>query len=145
MVLVHDDVAGPQLGEAAEHAATPGLRARRGGTSPAEQPVLGDHRQMELRCDEPGLQARLGERDLAGGRVPALRPVEPRVGPRPLPSWLASQPGYVEAAEVVREPLSFAAPGERHHHPVVRSRELLELGLRLLDPACLDVGSLGAE
>ena len=50
VVLVDDDVAGAQVGEAAQHAA-PALRpARSGRAAAAEQPVLGDHREVELRA-----------------------------------------------------------------------------------------------
>ena len=51
----------------------------------------------------------------------------------------------LQAAQVVRGALALAAPGERHDRPVARPRQLLELGLGLLDPARGDVGGLGAE
>ena len=102
--------------------------------------MLGDHREVELGRDEARLEAGLGQRDPPGRGVGA-----PGVGDRSVPAWLASQPGDVEAAEVVREPLAFAPPRERDHHPVVRARQLLELGLGLLDPAGLNVRGLGPE
>ena len=61
MILVHDDVAGAQIGEAPQHA-SPALRAPVGNRPPAsEQPVVGDHRKVELRSDEPALKPCVGE------------------------------------------------------------------------------------
>ena len=70
VVLVHDDVAGPQIGEAPQHAAAPRRAPVRDRAPAAEQPVLGDHREVELRRDEAGGQARVSERDRAVRRLP---------------------------------------------------------------------------
>ena len=53
VVLVHDDVAGAQIGEAAQDAAAVGALGALRRPAPAEQPVLGDHGELELRGDEP--------------------------------------------------------------------------------------------
>ncbi len=77
VVLVDDDVPRAQVGEAPQHPAPARAIRTLGGAPPAtEQPVLGNHGQVELRGDEPGLQPRVGERDQAGTVVggAVLRP-----------------------------------------------------------------------
>ena len=99
VVLVDDDVAGAQLGEAPQHAAAADPRPPVRSAAPAaEQPVLGDHREVELRRDEALLEPRLGQRDPPGGRRRARRAV--------------AEPVDLEPAEVVGGPLALAAPGE---------------------------------
>ena len=56
VVLVHDDVARAQLGEGAQRPApAPGARAPVGalGTPPAQQPVLGIHRELQCGATKP--------------------------------------------------------------------------------------------
>ena len=62
VVLVDDDVARAQVGERAQRAAA---RCRAGAllalAAAADQPVLGDDRELELRRDEAVAQTRLDE------------------------------------------------------------------------------------
>ena len=130
VVLVDDDVSRAQLGEAPQHAAAPHAPRALGRAPAVEQPVLGDHREVELRRDEARLQPCGGERDLpAGGRRVVV----------------GSEPADLQPAEVVGDPLALAAAGEGDHRPVARARELLELWLGLLQAAGGDVRRLGAE
>ena len=101
VVLVDDDVAGAQVGEAAQDAAAALAARLLGGAAALEQPVVGDHREVELRGDEAGLQPRLGHRDLAGGRAGCVAVLA------------LAQPADLQPAEVVGEPLALAAAGER--------------------------------
>ena len=67
VVLVHDDVARAQLGERAQRAAprrraaAPGPSPRALGAAAAQQAVLGEHRELQLRRDEALAQRRRGE------------------------------------------------------------------------------------
>ena len=106
VVLVDDDVAGPQVGEAAQHAApaldsVPALPLR--GAAAMEQAVLRDHREVELRRDEALLQPGVGERDQAVRARGAVQPV------------------HLQPAEVVRGPLALTAARERHDRAVGRT------------------------
>ena len=130
VVLMDDDVAGAQVGEAAQDPAaalTPGLL---GGSPALEEPVVGDDGEVKLRGDEAGLKSRGRHRDLPGRGGSGLA----------LP-----QPPRLQAAEVVGEALALSPARERQHRPVPGARELLQLGLGLLQPARGDVGGLGAE
>ena len=109
VVLVDDDVAGAQVGEGAQEAAA----AARRPLDPAaavDQPVLGDHGELQRRGDEAVAQVGLGEDEVAGVSV------VPR-GP--------------QALEVVGGALALAVlrPGDERR--VAGARELLELGLGL--------------
>ena len=72
---------------------------------------------MKPLC-EPGL----GERDQRRRR-------------RPSPSLGAVEPADLQPAEVVGGALALAAARERDDRAVARARQLLELGLGLLEPA----------
>ncbi len=64
VVLVHDDVAGAQLGERAQAPAAAlggGLPAGALGAAAAEQAVLGDDRELQAGRDEPVAQRRARE------------------------------------------------------------------------------------
>src|SRR5947209_4104238 len=99
VVLVDHDVAGTEVGEAAQNAA-PAVALRLGGGAPApEEPVLGYDRQVELRGDEPALEARLREDDLLS------------LGGFGLEAVLL-EPADLEAPEVVCRPLAVALAGE---------------------------------
>ena len=65
VVLVHDDVAGAQVGERA--AARRGARGPSGRSArpAAEQAVLGQDRELQPAGDEAVAQARLGEAQLS--------------------------------------------------------------------------------
>ena len=130
MVLVHDDVAGAQVGERAQRARAGGAprRALRRAAA-AEQPVLGDHRELQLRRDEAVAQPGVGEAQRRG------------VGAVAAPSSQLR----LQAPEVVGGALALAAAGQATTVAVARAHELLELGLGLLERARGDVGGLRAE
>ncbi len=56
-----------------------------------------------------------------------------------------AQPGRFQAPEVVGGPLALAAAGKRHHRPVARAHELLELRLGLAQRARRRVRRLGPQ
>ena len=83
VVLVHDDVAGAQVGERAQRAAARGTRcsARALGAAAAQEAVLGEDRPARAGCDEALLQR--GGREAQGGSSAACP------APSPSPSQLA--------------------------------------------------------
>ena len=130
MVLVDDDVAATQFGEAPQHP-TPADSARRlRRAPPAEQPVIGDHREPELRRDEAFAQPRMGKCQRFRPRLHSAGGVEPR---------------DLETPQVVRRTLALATDRERDHRPVARTGQLLELRLGVADPARGDLGCLALE
>ena len=81
VVLVHDDVAGAQVGERAQApAAALGRRLAAGalGAAAAEQAVLGDDGEPQARGDEAVAQRRVGEVQRAGVAVARSRPASGR-------------------------------------------------------------------
>src|SRR3954470_8829985 len=127
VVLVDDDVAGPQVGEASEGAAAAAAGALALRALAAEQAVLGDDREAQAGGDEAVPQVRLGEAELRLGGAVAVDPAR-------------SQP-----REVVGGALAVAPSRPSHDGLVVRADELLELGFGLLQAACGEVGGLRAE
>jgi len=129
VVLVHDGVAGAEVGERGDRLRS-GPRSRRTalGSAAAQQAVLGEDGELESRRQEALPQARRGEREpgLLRGRL-AIE--ERRFYPR----------------EVVRGALGFAAARPRHHRAIARAHQLLELRLRLPQVARGGVGALRAE
>ena len=142
VVLVDDDVAGAQLGEAAQHASSPRLRWPLHPPAAPEQPVLGDHRQVELRRDEPLPQARLGEDQTRRAVLRRCWTCGSSSGGRAVG---AVQPRHLQPPQVVGGPLALAPGREGDHRLVARAGELLQLGLGLLDPPGGDLGRLGPE
>ena len=130
VVLVDDDVARAQVREAAQDATAALAAWLLGGPPALEEPVIGDDREVELRGDEAALQPCRGHGDLPRGGGSALA----------LP-----QPPRLEPAQVVGKALALPLAGEGEHRPVAGARELLQLGLGLLEPSRGDVGRLGAE
>ena len=130
VVLVDDDVAGAEVREAAQYAPPVRPLGPLGGAAPVEEPVVGDHREVELRRDEADLEAGVSKRERAGA-VDGL--------------GAGIEPAHLQAAQVVRGALALAAPRERDHRPVARPRQLLELWLGLLQPSGGDIGALGTE
>src|SRR3954470_17241963 len=127
VVLVDDDVAGPQVGERPQRAAPPAGRARALGALAPEQAVLGDHREAQAGGDEAVSEVRLREVELRPGRAVAVDPVR------------------AQAREVVGGALAVALARPRDDRLVVGADELLELGLGLLEASRGEVGSLSAE
>src|SRR4051812_5248828 len=127
VVLVDDDVAGPQVGEASEGSPPAAAGARPLGALAAEQAGLGDDREAQAGGDEAVSQVRLGEAQLRLGGAVAVDPA--RAQPR----------------EVVGGALAVAPSRPSHDGLVVRADQLLELGLGLLQAACGEVGGLRAE
>ena len=72
VVLVHDDVAGAQVGERAQQPAALARRPR-GRLAAVDQAVLGERGQLQARRDEAVAQVRLGE-DEAGGAAVEVAP-----------------------------------------------------------------------
>ena len=122
VVLVDDEVAGPQVGERAQQPASPARRPR-GRPAAVDQPVLGDRGQPEARSDEAVAQARLLEDE------PLLGPV----------------PARLDAREVVGGALAPAAVRPGDERRVAGADELLELRLGLAEAAGGELGGLGAE
>src|SRR6202012_5024214 len=89
VVLVDDDVAGAQVGEAAQHPTTALAAWLLGGAAALEEAVVGDAGQRELGGEEAVLQPRRGHRDLAGLRRDTV--------------LVIAQPACLEATEVVGE------------------------------------------
>src|SRR3954454_8815388 len=127
VVLVDDDVAGPEVRERPERASLAGARPRSFRALAAKQPVLGDDRQAQAGGDEPVPEVRLREVELRPSGAVAVDPVR------------------AQAREVVGGALavSLARPGD--DGLVVGAHELLELGLGLLEGSRGEVGGLGAE
>ncbi len=140
VILVHHDVTGAQLGERAQrspaHHSGPTPRTRGVtaplGTTTAKQAVLGEHRELQRRRDEALTQRRGRESQRRLEHLPA--DVDP-----------LAQPRRFQAPEVVGGPLALAAPGKRHHRPVARAHELLELRLGLPQRARRRVRRLGPQ
>ena len=134
VVLVHDDVAGAQLGERAQRAAARRADSAVGalGAAPAQETVLGKDRERVLRRDEAltqrGCREPKGCLDGLAGRDVAL----------------AQPPGF-HASEVVGRALPLPPAREAHDGPVARTDELLELWLRFGERACGGVRGLGAQ
>ena len=135
MVLVHDDVARAQVGERAQRPAA-GTAApepvRAGATlgpASAQQPVLGEHGELELGRHEP-----LAQR----GRGEAQRGLQSLVAGVDV----LGQPRRFQTPEVVGGALAFAAPGERDHRAVAGAHELLQLRLGFRERASARVGGL---
>ena len=125
VVLVHDDVARAQVGEAAQAA---GARPRPVlGAAPADEPVLGQHRELEAGRDEALAQAGQREAELA---FVHRRAIEPR---------------RRAAGQVVGGALALAAARPRDHGAVARAHELVQLGLGLAQRARGRVRRLGVE
>ena len=99
------------------------------GAPAPQQPVLGDHRELQLRRDEALAQ---GARRRTRGR-PRRAAASP------------SRNDRAQAGEVVGRPLGLAAARPRDDGRVTAPDELLELGLGLRDRARGGVGGLGAE
>ena len=121
VILVNDDVAGSQLGEGAQRAAAadPGRAAVLAlGAPPAQQAMLREHRERELRRDEALFQ---------GGRREAQRGLD-HLAAR---AQALAEPRRFHAAEVVGRSLALAAPREADDGPVAGAHELLELAARL--------------
>ena len=79
VILVNDDIPGPQIGKAPQHP-PPTLRAGIRNRPPApEQPMLRNHRKVKLRRDEAGLKPGVGKhhRPLGGRPGPVLAGIEP--------------------------------------------------------------------
>ena len=135
VVLVHDDVPGAQLAEGAQRAAprarAPAARAALGAAA-AQQAVLGEHGELQLRRHEALAQRRGGEAQR--GLEHLARDVH-----------LLPQPARFETAEVVGGALALAAAGEGDDGPVARAHEALELGLGLGERARGGVGGLRAQ
>ena len=101
VVLVDDDVAGAQLRERSQGPPAPDPNRTLGRAPPAEQPVLGDHGEVELRRDEALPQSRVREQQARGrlrcwSRGPAAGPA-------------VVQPADLQPAEVVRGALALPA------------------------------------
>ena len=139
VILMHDDVARAQLGERAQRAAAyasrgapsglTGRRARALGAAAAQQTMLGEDRELQLRGDE-ALAQRRGDEAQRGLEYLA-RNVD-----------VLAQPRGLHAAEVVGRPLALAATRERHDRAVAGAHELLELGLGLGQRARGGIGGL---
>ena len=126
VVLVDDRVAGAQLGEAGQRAAARAVTF--GSATAAQQPVLGQDRDLGRRPDEALAQA--GGREQHArlrGRAPAVEELG------------------VHAREVVERALGLAAPRPRHDRAVARAHELLELGLGLSQRTRRSVSRLRAQ
>ena len=122
VVLVHDVVARAQVGEAAQQAAAPARRARR-CLAPVDQPVLGDHGELQAGGDEAVAQVGL---------------LEDEAFPRPVPARL-------DPREVVGGALAAAAVRPGDERRVAGAAELLQLGLCLAQRARGELGGLRAE
>ncbi len=126
MVLVHNHIARAQLRERAQRAAARAAAPARAsaigptalGAAPAQQAVLGEHRQLQRRRDEALAQRRRSEAQRW------LLRRQPRIDALP-------QPARFHAGEVVGRALTLAAAGERDDRAIARAHELLELRLGL--------------
>src|SRR3954451_7002490 len=127
VVLVDDDVAGPEVRERPERASLAGARPRSFRALAAKQPVLGDDRQAQAGGDDPVPEVRLREVELRPSGAVAVDPVR------------------AQAREVVGGALAVALARPGHDGLVVGAHELLELGLGLLEGSRSEVGGLGAE
>jgi hypothetical protein len=126
VVLVDDVVAHPQVGEARESAAEPGVRP---GRLLAEDLGVRQEDEAELPPDEPAPRRRHREPEL-GIRGKRLARCERRA---------------VDLSQECALPLGLAAVGERDDDAVPGADEPLELVLGLGDPACGDGWALRLE
>ncbi len=110
-------------------------RSRRVGTlgaAAAQQAVLGEDRELQLRRDEALAQRRRGEAQRGLEHLAAGVDV-------------LAEPRRFHAPEVVGGALALAAAGERDDRAVAGAHELLELGLGLGQRARGGVGGLRAQ
>ena len=78
VVLVHDDVAGAQVGERAQHAARRPIAGRGRAATAAKQPVLGDHGEPSAGATKPSRERRRGRRSARRLRRRVARARRPR-------------------------------------------------------------------
>ncbi len=122
VVLMDDDVAGPQVAEAPEEAA-PLARGPGARLAAVDQPVLGEGGELEARGDEAVAEVGLGEDQ------PGRAAVEARL----------------QARQVVGGPLGGATLRPGDDGGVAGAGELLQLRLGLLEAAGGEVGGLAAD